>query len=544
MDPAKVEAITKWPRPTSVTERMRIEQYIQMMDYTLWDIIKNGNSIPKTQTINDVETVIPLTTANEKLQRRNEVKARKKRFGGIDATKKTQRNLFKQQYENFYGSSFESLNQTFDKLQKLVSQLVLLGEVISQEDITQKFLRSLPSEWGSQPNNTKLVNEDLEQIHLDDLEEMDLKWKMAILIMREKRFLKNTGRKLNLTGNDSVAFEKSKVECYNCHKRGHFAREWFTNQANYAIEIRRIMLLEQASYVIIRRIRGALQLGCRPNSSGFSMAFDKGIESTNSAQDQSSWDLIKVTGVSEDELCGQFLSALEKVQYFGTTTNGDDEQALQRSKNLFHSAFAAVESKLYPKAIELYTVAIALCVIMLYITATEPYTYSGQDAEAIIDCQKAIAIDLKYIKAYCRLGCIYFAQGKYIKSLEKGYGIGENKPWKATHLDPTNQSAAEYKVCQQREKRGQLCSLIDSDTVQEKQKSTEHDEARIDLRFKKMKMKMSKSQMISNANRPKIDRDMHYFLDTYDYQRPFRIVYDNAFLDLYILPKRDNLSGI
>nr|GEW72513.1 ribonuclease H-like domain-containing protein [Tanacetum cinerariifolium] len=204
---------------------MRIEQYIQMMDYTLWDIIKNGNSIPKTQTINDVETVIPLTTANEKLQRRNEVKARKKRFGGIDATKKTQRNLFKQQYENFYGSSFESLNQTFDKLQKLVSQLVLLGEVISQEDITQKFLRSLPSEWGSQPNNTKLVNEDLEQIHLDDLEEMDLKWKMAILIMREKRFLKNTGRKLNLTGNDSVAFEKSKVECYNCHKRGHFARE-------------------------------------------------------------------------------------------------------------------------------------------------------------------------------------------------------------------------------------------------------------------------------------------------------------------------------
>ncbi|GJS55083.1 hypothetical protein Tco_0628445 [Tanacetum coccineum] len=53
-----------------------------------------------------------------------------------------------------------------------------------------------------------------------------------------------------------------------------------------------------------------------------------------------------------------------------------------------------------------------------------------------------------------------------------------------------------------------LCSLIDSDPVQEKQKSTdasvkEHDEARIDLRFKKMKKKMSKSQTISNANRPK-----------------------------------------
>ncbi|GJZ94546.1 hypothetical protein Tco_0666749, partial [Tanacetum coccineum] len=44
--------------------------------------------------------------------------------------------------------------------------------------------------------------------------------------------------------------------------------------------------------------------------------------------------------VSEDEHCGQFLSALEKVQYFGTAASGDDEQALQRAKNLFHSAFA------------------------------------------------------------------------------------------------------------------------------------------------------------------------------------------------------------
>nr|GEY73268.1 hypothetical protein [Tanacetum cinerariifolium] len=43
--------------------------------------------------------------------------------------------------------------------------------------------------------------------------------------MRAKRFLKNIGRNLNLTENDSVAFDKTKVECYNCHKRGHFAKE-------------------------------------------------------------------------------------------------------------------------------------------------------------------------------------------------------------------------------------------------------------------------------------------------------------------------------
>nr|GEY61704.1 ribonuclease H-like domain-containing protein [Tanacetum cinerariifolium] len=46
-----------------------------------------------------------------------------------------------------------------------------------------------------------------------------------MLTMRAKIYLKNTGRKLNLNGNETVAFDKTKVECYNCHKRGHFARE-------------------------------------------------------------------------------------------------------------------------------------------------------------------------------------------------------------------------------------------------------------------------------------------------------------------------------
>ncbi|GJS85777.1 ribonuclease H-like domain-containing protein [Tanacetum coccineum] len=57
------------------------------------------------------------------------------------------------------------------------------------------------------------------------MEEMDLRWQMAMLTMRARRFLKNTGRKLTINGNDTIGFDKSKVECYNCHKRGHFARE-------------------------------------------------------------------------------------------------------------------------------------------------------------------------------------------------------------------------------------------------------------------------------------------------------------------------------
>ncbi|GJY20162.1 ribonuclease H-like domain-containing protein [Tanacetum coccineum] len=55
---------------------------------------------------------------------------------------------------------------------------------------------------------------------------MDLRWQMAMLTMRARRFLKNTGRKLTVNGNETIGFDKSKVECYNCHKRGHFAREY------------------------------------------------------------------------------------------------------------------------------------------------------------------------------------------------------------------------------------------------------------------------------------------------------------------------------
>nr|GEV95554.1 ribonuclease H-like domain-containing protein [Tanacetum cinerariifolium] len=57
------------------------------------------------------------------------------------------------------------------------------------------------------------------------MEEMDLRWQIAMLIMRARSFLKNTGRKLTVNGNETISFDKSNVECYNCHKMGHFARE-------------------------------------------------------------------------------------------------------------------------------------------------------------------------------------------------------------------------------------------------------------------------------------------------------------------------------
>ncbi|GJX97164.1 hypothetical protein Tco_0352962 [Tanacetum coccineum] len=68
-------------------------------------------------------------------------------FGGDTATKKTQKNLLKQQYENFAASSTEVIEQTYERLKKLISQLEMYGEVIPQEDINQKFLRSLSQKW-------------------------------------------------------------------------------------------------------------------------------------------------------------------------------------------------------------------------------------------------------------------------------------------------------------------------------------------------------------------------------------------------------------
>ncbi|GKF48084.1 hypothetical protein Tco_0141335, partial [Tanacetum coccineum] len=66
----------------------------------------------------------------------------------------------------------------------------------------------------------------LEQIHKDDHEEMDLKWQLALLSMRARRYFQRTGKKITINGSDTAGYDKSKVECFNCHKMEHSASEY------------------------------------------------------------------------------------------------------------------------------------------------------------------------------------------------------------------------------------------------------------------------------------------------------------------------------
>nr|GEX84199.1 hypothetical protein [Tanacetum cinerariifolium] len=139
---------------------MRVEQYFLMTDYSPWEVILNGDS--------PVPTHKHQLKFNSHKDAKTLMEAIEKRFKGNTETKKVQKTLLKQQFENFSGSSSEGLDQIHDRLQKLVSQLEIHGVYLSQEDVNLKFLRSLPSEWKTHTliwrNKT-----DLEDKSLDDL---------------------------------------------------------------------------------------------------------------------------------------------------------------------------------------------------------------------------------------------------------------------------------------------------------------------------------------------------------------------------------------
>ncbi|GJX85183.1 retrovirus-related pol polyprotein from transposon TNT 1-94 [Tanacetum coccineum] len=176
-----------------------------MIDYALWEVIKNGATLPNTTVVEGVEKVMPITSTKDKAQRRLEVKARNTLMMGIP---------------NEHQLKFNSIKDA-KKLLEAVEK-IFCGNSTNIDNLSDAVICSF---FASQPNSPQLVHEDLQQIHPDAMEEMDLRWQMAMLTMRARRFLKNTGRKRIVNGNETIGFDKSKVECYNCHKKGHFTRE-------------------------------------------------------------------------------------------------------------------------------------------------------------------------------------------------------------------------------------------------------------------------------------------------------------------------------
>nr|GEV00559.1 hypothetical protein [Tanacetum cinerariifolium] len=175
-----------------------------------------------------------------------------KTFGGNEATKKTKKNQLKLQYNNFKAEGSETLEQTFNKLYDL--DTMSLDDVynhlkVYEPKVKKKsesnsqnvaFISSSNTSSGkaaslshdticayiaTQSNGSQIKYKDITHIDEDNIEEMDIKWNMALLSMGADRFLKKTGKKITSQGFDVAGFDKSKVECFNYHKMGHFARE-------------------------------------------------------------------------------------------------------------------------------------------------------------------------------------------------------------------------------------------------------------------------------------------------------------------------------
>nr|GEU48368.1 putative ribonuclease H-like domain-containing protein [Tanacetum cinerariifolium] len=160
---------------------MRIEQYFLMTEYSLWEVIKNGNKV-LTKMVGTVKQPYEPTIVEEKLDRKNEMKTR--------------------------GTLLMALTNK-DKL-----------KFHSYQD-AKLFMEAIEKSTSS-TNEADNTAYGVSTAHIQ--EEMDLNEEMAMLTIRARRFIKRTCRNLDIIG-QKISFNRSKVECFNCHKNRHFARE-------------------------------------------------------------------------------------------------------------------------------------------------------------------------------------------------------------------------------------------------------------------------------------------------------------------------------
>ncbi|GJV23482.1 hypothetical protein Tco_1376177 [Tanacetum coccineum] len=182
---------------------MRIRQYICHTDHNLWDIIVNGDLEDEATPSGEQSRPPVLKTAKQLAARRNQERIKSILLLAIP---------------NEYLLKFHNVPDAKSLFQKLISQLEIHGAYVSKEDINQKFLRSLPPSWSQialimrnkldideididdlynnlrNTNSTNKVSTASGDFRMDgdDLEELDLRWKVAMLTVRVKKLSATT----------------------------------------------------------------------------------------------------------------------------------------------------------------------------------------------------------------------------------------------------------------------------------------------------------------------------------------------------------------
>ncbi|GJX20812.1 ribonuclease H-like domain-containing protein [Tanacetum coccineum] len=192
-----------------------LKDFKMILRVTTAQVIVNGDA-PAIASAS-AEGPIPPKIAEQKLARKNELKAKSILFGGNKESKKMQMTILKQQYENFTASRSEGLDKTYDRFQKLINQLEI-HDTMSMDDL-YNYLEVYEAEIKGQ-SSSSLNSQNVAFVSLENTsstsEAVNTAHEVAMLTMRVKRFLKKTGRNLNFNVKETIGFDKTKVECYNC----------------------------------------------------------------------------------------------------------------------------------------------------------------------------------------------------------------------------------------------------------------------------------------------------------------------------------------
>ncbi|GJQ96921.1 retrovirus-related pol polyprotein from transposon TNT 1-94 [Tanacetum coccineum] len=165
----------------------------------------NGTSVTKMS--------IP-ATAEEKTNKNTDVKARSLLLMGLP----NEHQLTFSQYPDAK-SMFDAIETRFGgNAATKKTQKTLLNIASVSDNTVYAFMVE-------NSNGSNVLHHDLEKIHEDDLEAIDLKWQLSLLSVGVKKYYQRTCKNIFINANDIAGYDKSKVECYNCHKLGHFARE-------------------------------------------------------------------------------------------------------------------------------------------------------------------------------------------------------------------------------------------------------------------------------------------------------------------------------